>query len=167
REFGDTRVWRNRTTYDYQVLNIYSNLNLEFNQHQINSVLGFNQEKSEIYELISDRSNVISSSLPSLSLALGDPQLSDMYRAWAVRGIFGRLNYVFDNRYIVEFNGRYDGSSRFPSDNRWGFFPSASMAWRIDQEKFMERFTWMDMLKLRASYGTLGNQSVAEFGHIP
>ncbi|HAC16317.1 MAG TPA: TonB-dependent receptor [Bacteroidetes bacterium] len=167
REFGDTRVWRNRTTYDYQVLNIYSNLNLDFNQHEISSILGFNQEKSEIYQLISDRSNVISSSLPSLSLALGDPQLSDMYRAWAVRGIFGRMNYVFDNRYIVEFNGRYDGSSRFPTDNQWGFFPSASMAWRIDQEKFMERFDWMDMLKLRASYGTLGNQSVAEFGHIP
>lgn len=167
REFGDTRVWRNRTTYDYQVLNIYSNLNLDFDQHEINSVLGFNQEKSEVYQMISDRSNVISSSLPSLSLALGDPQISDMYRAWAVRGVFGRMNYVYDNRYIVELNGRYDGSSRFPSDNRWGFFPSASMAWRIDQEKFMERFDWIDMLKLRGSYGTLGNQSVAEFGHIP
>ena len=167
REHGNTRVWRNRTTYDYHVLNLYSNLNLDFERHQISSVLGFNQEKSDVYQMISDRGNVISSNLPSLSLALGDPQMSDIYRGWAVRGIFGRVNYIFDDKYILEFNGRYDGSSRFPSDSRWGFFPSASVAWRIDQENFMEQFHWMDMFKVRASYGTLGNQSVAEFGHIP
>ena len=167
RDQGNTRVWRNRTTFDYHVLNIYSNLNLDFDRHQISSVLGYNQEKNDVYQMISDRSNVISSNLPSLSLALGDPQISDIYRGWAVRGVFGRVNYILDDKYIFEFNGRYDGSSRFPGDSRWGFFPSASVAWRIDQENFMERYHWMDMFKIRASYGTLGNQSVAEFGHIP
>ena len=167
RQLGSTRVWRNRTTYDYQVFNIYSNVNLDFDRHQISGVAGFNQEKNETYQIISDVSNVISSELPSLSLALGDPSISDQYRGWAVRGIFGRLNYIFDDKYIIEFNGRYDGSSRFPGDNRWGFFPSGSIAYRIDQAGFMDRFDWLDMLKIRASYGSLGNQEFHAFGHIP
>ena len=167
RQEGSTRVWRNRTNYDYQVFNIYSNLNLDLGPHQISSVVGYNQEKNELYEIISDVSNVISSELPSLSLSLGDPNTSDFYEGWAVRGVFGRVNYIFDNKYILEFNGRYDGSSRFPGDSRWGFFPSASIAYRIDQESFMQRFDWLDMLKIRASYGSLGNQDFAAFGHIP
>lgn len=167
RQEGSTRVWRNRTTYDYNVFNIYSNLNLDFDRHQISSVVGFNQEKNDVYQIISDVSNVISSELPSLSLSLGDPSTSDLYRGWAVRGVFGRVNYIFDNKYILEFNGRYDGSSRFPGDSRWGFFPSASIAYRIDQESFMQRFDWLDLLKVRASYGSLGNQEFNAFGHIP
>lgn len=167
REHGNTRVWRNRTTFDYQVLNIYANMTGGTNRHRITSVVGFNQETYDEYRMTSDVSNVISSSLPSLSLALGDPQISDLYRGWAVQGFFGRVNYIFDDRYILEFNGRYDGSSRFPTDSRWGFFPSGSVAWRIDQESFMRSFEWLDMFKVRGSYGTLGNQSVAAFGHIP
>lgn len=167
RQEGSTRVWRNRTNFDYQVFNIYSNLNLDFNRHQISSVVGYNQEKNEEYRIISDVSNVISSELPSLSLSLGDPNTSDFYRGWAVQGIFGRANYIFDDKYILEFNGRYDGSSRFPGDSRWGFFPSASLAWRIDQESFMDQFEWLEMMKFRVSYGSLGNQDVNAFGHIP
>ncbi len=167
REHGSTLVYRNRTTYDYQVFNVYSNLHLDFDRHQINSVAGFNQERNELYEVIAQVPNVISSQLPSLSLSLGDPNTTDLYEGWAVRGFFGRVNYMYDNRYILEFNGRYDGSSRFPSADRYGFFPSGSIAWRIDQESFMDRFTWLDMLKVRGSYGALGNQSVAPFGHIP
>lgn len=167
RELGNTRVWRNRTSFDYQVLNIYANMNYGFSRHQFSSILGYNQEKSDEYRIISDVGNVISSNLPSLSLSLGDPTITDRYRGWAVQGVFGRVNYIFDDKYIVEFNGRYDGSSRFPSYNRWGFFPSGSFAWRIDQENFMDRFHWIDMLKVRASYGTLGNQNLGEFAHIP
>jgi TonB-linked SusC/RagA family outer membrane protein len=167
REFGSTLVYRNRTTYDYQIFNVYSNLHLDFDRHQINTLAGFNQEKNEMYEVIAEVPNVISSDLPSLSLSLGDPNTTDLYEGWAVRGIFGRVNYTYDNRYILEFNGRYDGSSRFPSAARYGFFPSGSVAWRIDQESFMEQFEWLDMLKVRGSYGALGNQSVAPFGHIP
>lgn len=167
REEGSTLVYRNRTTYDYQVFNLYGNLNLDFDRHKINALAGFNQEKNELYEVVTEIPNVISSELPSLSLSLGDPNATDLYEGWAVRGFFGRVNYTFDDKYIVEFNGRYDGSSRFPEADRYGFFPSASVAWRIDQEAFMNQFEWLDMLKVRASYGALGNQSVAPFGHIP
>lgn len=167
RQEGSTNVLRNRTTFDYQVFNIYGDLNWEYDQHQVNTVLGFNQEKNEIYEVQASVSDVISSELPSLSLSLGDPSTTDLYRGWAVQGIFGRTNYTFDNKYIFEISGRYDGSSRFQSGDRWGFFPSGSVAWRVDQEAFMDEIEWLDMLKVRASYGTLGNQSVSPFGHIP
>lgn len=70
----------------------------------------------------------------------------------------GRFNYTFDQRYIAEFSFRYDGNTLFPQDHRWGFFPSVSAAWRINQESFMENTAdWLSNLKLRASYGTTGN----------
>ncbi len=73
----------------------------------------------------------------------------------------GRLNYIFDEKYMVELTGRYDGSSRFTKENRWGFFPSASAAWRISQENFFEPAReYVNNLKLRLSYGTLGNQNI-------
>jgi TonB-linked SusC/RagA family outer membrane protein len=77
---------------------------------------------------------------------------------------FGRLNYDFDGRYLLEATFRYDGSSRFAYGNRWGFFPSASAGWRIDKEKFFHS-KFIDLLKLRASWGKLGNQAVALYSY--
>ena len=167
REIGSTLVYRNRTTYDYQVANIYGSLNLPLGNHRISSVVGFNQEYSSELGVITSVSNLISSDLPALSLATGDPNAHDWFSDWSVRGAFFRLNYIYSDRYIFEFNSRYDGSSRFPKDDRFGFFPSGSVAWRLDQESFMNGIEWLDMFKLRASYGALGNQSVAAYGYIP
>jgi TonB-linked SusC/RagA family outer membrane protein len=167
RELGSTYIYRNRTTYDYHVANIYGNLNLEFGNHRINSLLGFNQEHSSNLAVIANAPNLISSKLPAISLATGTKNASDSYSAWAVRGVFYRLNYIYNDRYIFEVNGRYDGSSRFPKDSRFGFFPSGSVAWRIDKETFMQHIDWLEMFKLRGSYGALGNQSVSPFGYIP
>ncbi len=82
---------------------------------------------------------------------------------YAMVSYIGRLNYIFDEKYMIELTGRYDGSSRFTKGNRWGFFPSASAAWRISQEKFFQEGNiadYINNLKLRASYGTLGNQNI-------
>ena len=77
---------------------------------------------------------------------------------------FGRADYNFNEKYLLEFNFRYDGSSRFPTNNRWGFFPSASAAWRISEEPFFKQSVpWMNNFKLRASLGELGNQSVGNY----
>jgi TonB-linked SusC/RagA family outer membrane protein len=87
---------------------------------------------------------------------------------WAVRGLFYRANYIYKNRYILELNGRYDGSSKFPIDKRFGFFPSVSAAWNISKESFMDKVSpTLSLLKLRGSYGTLGNQDVNPFDYIP
>lgn len=166
RELGNTAVYRYRMDYDYQVLNLYASLNKQFQNHQFSGIIGYNQESYDFYRVNNSITDVISSSLPSISLALGSTNTSDSYTGWAVQGVFGRLNYIFKDKYIVEFNGRYDGSSRFPENDRFGFFPSASLGWRLDQESFFN-VDAINVFKLRASYGTLGNQSVSDFGYIP
>ena len=95
-------------------------------------------------------------------MGTGDKTVTDTRNGWATRGFFGRINYDYDGRYLLEVNGRYDGSSRFASNNRWGFFPSVSVGWNIHREKFMESLTGkVSNLKLRLSYGLLGNQAGA------
>src|SRR5690606_16262322 len=117
---------------------------------------GYNQEYYQEDQFYARRDKVISPSLPSLDLATGDMVVGDSIVDWAIRGVFYRLNYIYKDKYIVEFNGRYDGSSKFPKDKRFGFFPSASAAWRVDQESFFSPVTAVvSQLKLRGSYGEL------------
>ena len=78
----------------------------------------------------------------------------------------GRLNYSYKDKYLVETIFRADASAKFPSDSRWGYFPSVSMGWRLNQENFMEAYTWLDELKLRASYGVSGNDNVGNFAYL-
>jgi hypothetical protein len=78
---------------------------------------------------------------------------------WALMSYFGRLNYAFAGKYLLEANVRYDGSSRFANGYKWGVFPSFSGAWRFSEENFMQKFNWLNNGKLRASWGELGNQS--------
>ena len=79
-----------------------------------------------------------------------------------MRSYFGRINLVWDDKYMLEANLRADGSSRFAPNKRWGYFPSVSAGWRISQEKFMEPYqNWLNSLKLRASYGSLGNNAAS------
>ena len=87
--------------------------------------------------------------------------------SWALRSYYGRLNLVASNKYLLEVNSRYDGSSRFSADyKRFGFFPSVSAGWIMSKEKFMSDIKWLSLLKLRASWGTLGNQNVGDFPYI-
>ncbi|WP_207766519.1 SusC/RagA family TonB-linked outer membrane protein [Siphonobacter curvatus] len=83
--------------------------------------------------------------------------------SWGIRSVFGRLNYSFKDRYLLEANLRADGTSRFPAKGRWGVFPSFSAGWRISEEEFLSSASWLDNLKLRASWGVLGNQNVGTY----
>ncbi|MDF9795619.1 TonB-linked SusC/RagA family outer membrane protein [Catalinimonas alkaloidigena] len=171
REEGQNFAHRSAGFEDYNVFNVYGTLNKEFGVHDFTAIVGYNQEyyRSEFFS--AERNNVISSSLPTVALATGDANVNEVIGDWAIRGAFYRLNYILLDRYIVEFNGRYDGSSRFPEDKRFGFFPSASAAWRVDQEQFFDPLTnVVSTFKLRASYGSLGNQAVSDYnyyGYIP
>ena len=169
REEGSNWARRSNTNDTYNVFNIYTTLNKSFgDNHQLTAIAGFNQEYFRTEWFTVYRDGVISSSLPTIALANGDPQVNEYIADWAIRGIFGRLNYIFKDKYILEFNGRYDGSSKFPSDDRYGFFPSASVGWRLDKEPFMQGLSnQVSLLKLRTSYGKLGNQFVSEYGYIP
>ncbi|MEZ3521401.1 MAG: TonB-dependent receptor [Muribaculaceae bacterium] len=142
------------------VLNAYASYDVSFAQkHNLSAVAGINYEHQQTADLLGYRSDVLSESLNDLNLAVGDEfKAQGGASAYELFGFFFRVNYNFDNRYLFEVNGRYDGSSRFLSSNRYGFFPSASAAWRISEENFMRDLTFVNNLKLRASYGVLGNQ---------
>ena len=168
REIGTNKAYRSATFDTYNVFNIYGTFNRKFNQHEITGIVGFNQEYSKSEWFKAEKEKVISSSLPTIALATGEDYVDEWIQDWSIRGLFYRLNYTFADKYIVEFNGRYDGSSKFPEDDRFGFFPSASAAWRIDKESFMSSSdNLISQLKLRASYGSLGNQAVGAYGYIP
>lgn len=168
REKGDSKVSKANASDFYSVLDLYATLSKTIGKHTATAILGFNQEYSRWDQFSAERSNIISTSLPSINLASGEQYVKETYKDWAIRGLFFRANYIFNNRYIFEINGRYDGTSRFPENKRFGFFPSGSAAWRIDTEPFFEPLRGIvSQLKLRASYGALGNQLVNEYGYIP
>jgi TonB-linked SusC/RagA family outer membrane protein len=167
RELGESRAYKRRTVENYNILELYATYSKNFAKHFVTGIVGFNQEYSKWDSFNAEREGIISTSLPTVGLASGEQKVSGQYKDWAIRSLFYRANYIYDNRYIVEFNGRYDGTSRFPKDKRFGFFPSASAAWRIDSEPFFEPARpVVSQLKLRASYGSLGNQLVSEYGYI-
>ena len=83
---------------------------------------------------------------------------------WALQSFFGRLSYDYKGKYLIEGNLRYDGSSKLHPNNRWNLFPSVSVGWRVSEEGFLGNADWLDNLKVRASYGELGNQgSLGDF----
>lgn len=87
--------------------------------------------------------------------------------SWALRSYFGRVNFVAASKYLLEINARYDGSSRFAEDfKRYGFFPSFSAGWIISKEKFLSEVKWLNLLKVRASWGALGNQNIGNYPYI-
>jgi TonB-linked SusC/RagA family outer membrane protein len=128
---------------------------------------GFNQEFKDYEQEIISKTGVINPSIPSISTSAGAFDGSDNYAQFATRGYLGRLNYDFNNKYLLELNGRYDGSSRFPDGHRWGFFPSGSIGWRLMNENFMAfARKYVNEFKLRASYGVVGNQNIGEYQYI-
>lgn len=130
--------------------------------HSISALLGYSREESSTENLFGSGTNTPFNYIRYLDAV--DPtsyQLKNSFTDWAFASVFGRVNYDFDNKYLLSATVRRDGSSRLSGDNRYGVYPSGSFAWRISQESFMQNMTWLDDLKVRASIGTLGNvQSV-------
>lgn len=154
RTYGRTR---------YQTINLYTNYQFTLNDHHNFTLMGGYQEEDNDYSYMKNSiTGLYSTNNPNLGMGTGDKVVVDTRNGWATRGFFGRINYDYDGRYLLELNGRYDGSSRFAKGNRWGFFPSASLGWNIYREKFMEPAAdFLSNLKLRVSYGLLGNQADA------
>ena len=107
---------------------------------------------------------MVNQDLPVLNLATGAiPQVTGNITLYATQGVFSRLNYDYDNKYLLEINSRYDGTYKFASGKRWGFFPSVSAGWNLSNEKFWHPVrSIINLGKIRASYGVLGNQLTAE-----
>lgn len=145
-------------------LQAYLDYNRTFGKHTIKGLLGYSQIRNEYRLLKASRKD-----LPTNN-SLGEIDAGDITTqetggnsvAYALRSVFGRVNYGFDDRYLLEANLRYDGSSRFPKNNRFGLFPSFSFGWRISEEDFFKA-DFVDNLKLRASWGQLGNQEIDDY----
>ncbi|WP_299551542.1 TonB-dependent receptor [Seonamhaeicola sp.] len=150
----------------YNVFNIYGTYAKTFGKHYIKAITGFNKETNKFNWFSAQRNGLISRDLPNLALATGDQEVGYTYSDWAVTGLFNRVNYIYNERYIFEVNTRYDGSSRFPTQDRYGFFPGMSVAWLVSKDLGPSITNVMNQLKLRYSYGSLGNQSVDNYGYI-
>lgn len=160
-------VRRQHNEYRQSVLNAYGNYENTFSdKHYFNVMLGFSQEGLHNRGHSLSREDLMVQSIPFLKLATGAMLVGDSESEYNLRSGFGRINYIYDNRYYFETNARYDGTSRFPKDDRFDIFPSFSLGWRIENEPWLESLkNIFDMLKVRASYGSLGNQVVS--GYYP
>lgn len=167
---GAGYVTENYGNINHDVFDLFANYNKTFGKHAIKLLAGYNQESYKWLLMTSSRTGIISSTLPFIGLTSGESTVAVPFSNdwnYAIRSYFGRANYTYNNKYILELNGRYDGSSRFPPSNRWGFFPSISAAWVASEESFIKNnFRHLSTLKLRASYGDLGNQNVDYFGYM-
>ncbi|MEN8230801.1 MAG: SusC/RagA family TonB-linked outer membrane protein, partial [Bacteroidota bacterium] len=128
--------------------------------HNLGVLAGFNQETSTYNWLSASKNGLPSNALQEINAGSVDPTASGYSVDFGLQSYFGRITYNYDSKYLFEANARYDGSSNFAEGNKWGLFPSFSGAWNIASESFMENITAIDMLKLRASWGQLGNQQI-------
>ncbi|MDD4970108.1 MAG: TonB-dependent receptor [Paludibacter sp.] len=145
----------------YYSMNAYTEYVKTFSEkHYLKVLAGFNQEFNQQSGFSAQHNNLINNDFPSLNLATNaSPAVSNGISEWALRGAFFRVNYIYNDKYLLEMNGRYDGSSRFPKSSRFGFFPSISGGWRISKESFMSSLSSViSDFKIRGSYGNLGNQ---------
>jgi len=156
---GDDWV-RNENNYNqYYVFNAFAEYKLPLPvSHNLSAMVGFNQERGLNRFVGAQARALITPLVTDLNATTGVQQTFGSKSHVSLRGAFYRVNYNYKEKYLLELTGRYDGTSRFQQDSRFGFFPSFSAGWRISNENFMKSVTWLDNLKLRASYGTLGNQ---------
>ncbi|MFC5624385.1 SusC/RagA family TonB-linked outer membrane protein [Algoriphagus winogradskyi] len=153
-----------RTHYSnlYWTSNIYTSYEFQLNEvHNFKAMVGTQFEKTQNRNLSGYRTNLLVPNVPSLNTADGEIQMNENLLTVSTQGYFGRFNYNFDEKYLIEVNARYDGSSRFREGNRWGFFPSFSAGWNIDKESFWQPISQtVNTFKIRGSWGELGNQNV-------
>lgn len=162
--YNDLQMVANKT--QYLATNIYGEYETTFGKsHYFKALAGYNYEQSVYNGLSTLRNGLVYSNATDLNLALGQNiTTSGGYDKWAILGGFSRLNYSYKDRYLVEVDGRYDGSSKFPSNQRYAFFPSVSAGWRLAKESFWKIDPKIiSDFKIRGSYGSLGNGNINSY----
>ena len=158
---GVNRLTESRNRSFYNALNIYGTYSHNLNNHHFKLLTGYNHEDYESDNILAEQGGLLFNDLANLNLGTDLLRADGSASIWVIKGYFGRFNYDYKNKYLLEVNARYDGSSRFPKDSRWGLFPSVSAGWYVSKESFFEPLRRVvSSFKLRASYGKLGNQNV-------
>lgn len=151
----------------YNSPNIYSTYSRNIGKHDFTLMAGFEQELNRYKWNSATRYDLVSDELPSLRTATGRDENDGSIGHFSTRSYFGRLNYSFNEKYLLELSLRYDGSSKFQKGYRWGLFPSGSAAYIISKEKFWSSLNnVVNVFKIRASYGSLGNQDVDNYLYV-
>lgn len=155
--------------YEYLATNEYVEFEDTFaDKHYFKALLGYNYEQETYKNTYSYNDDLLTPDVTNINLAMGIDNRSitgDYYR-WRTVGAFARINYAFADRYLLEVNGRYDGSSKFPQRQRWAFFPSVSVGWRLTEEPwFNVNKDAVSNIKFRASFGALGNSNVGNYAY--
>ena len=158
--FFGNRLKDSRATTDVYVYDLYGNYHKTFAEaHNLAIMAGMNYERGSYKWVEPSGKDLLSETLNDLNLSVGAKSVKGAQHEYALLGYFGRISYDYLGKYMAEVNMRYDGTSRFKSSDRWGFFPSVALGWRVSEEKFFHNLLpVVSNLKLRASIGSLGNQ---------
>jgi len=161
-------ITEDRDQRKYMSANLYTDYTREFGKHYFKGMIGYNYEQWSSSRLHVYNTDLLSETVDNINLTFGteDKKISETWKKWRSVGLFSRINYSYADRYLLQFNGRYDGSSKFPANERWAFFPSVSAGWRISEEPLIKNNIsrkWLSNAKFRLSYGSLGNSNVSPY----
>ena len=163
---GTVRTYIRRYNYahTYRSSEITASYQFKVSKLEASVLAGASQEyDKDEYEMFR-KYDLIDDSLTGIDAGTTNGEIAGNYTEWAMRSYFGRVNLNWDDKYLLEANFRADGSSKFAPDSRWGYFPSVAVGWRVSEEAFMRSASgWLSNLKLRASYGTLGNNATTSY----
>ncbi|MDF7816996.1 TonB-dependent receptor [Runella sp. MFBS21] len=161
---GPSVLYNDQSSQSYVTSQALAEYRKQLQKHQFNVLVGYSFE-TQRYEFFSaQRDKLPSNDLTQINLGAPDNQRANgSAYEWALQSIFGRLKYDFAGKYLFESTVRYDGSSRFPTNNKYAFFPSIAGAWRLSEEAFLKDVNWLQDLKIRASWGILGNQNISNY----
>ncbi|TLX78152.1 TonB-dependent receptor [Labilibacter sediminis] len=152
-------VWTNTLTYMFEL----------GEKSKFNTMIGHEMQETESTNITQSVFNIPDGLKDSNFIGSGNPSSSSITGTRTESSLvsfFGRVNYNFDNRVLFTANFRADGSSRFGSSNRWGYFPSFALGWNLHQESFMQDQDWLSQLKFRAGWGQIGNQKIGEYAYL-
>lgn len=163
---GSVRTYIRRYNYaeNFRSSEITANYKFKVSKLETSILLGASQEYDKYENEMFRKYDLIDDSLTGIDAGTTNGEIQGNYTEWAMRSYFGRINLNWEDKYLLEANLRADGSSKFAPGHRWGYFPSVSAGWRISKEGFMNgTSSWLDNLKVRASYGSLGNNATTSY----
>ncbi len=157
--FNQIYNWLNENTINYKK---------EFENHSFNILAGFTRQHNKVESLSGSANGFITDAFLFNSLQSGNTPVAPRTNAseWGLESYLGRINYIYKNKYLITSTMRYDGSSKFGKNNKFGLFPSGSFAWRLSEENFLDNAEYLNDLKLRLSYGITGNQAIPSYGSL-
>ncbi|WP_349316046.1 TonB-dependent receptor [Chitinophaga sp. MM2321] len=152
---SENSTWLNENTLTYT--NVFNEI------HNLTALIGYSAQESKTYNISEAGSLGSTDIITTLNASAQKDQVYSYKTAWGISSLFGRINYVLKDKYLASFNMRRDGSSRFGTNNKYAVFPAASVGWRISEEPFFQNIAFVQSLKLRASAGKTGNQSIGDY----